>query len=150
MAVITRPIRPSDAETIAELAAELSAHEGAPPPPFDAETVRRWAFGADPRFAGTIAERNGIAVGYALWHDGFHVGRGAPGLFLMDLFVVPSARRRGVGSTLMDAVADVVREREGGWLVWQVHPENKEAMAFYRRIGGRRYSAADFEMMIDD
>ncbi|NQW10677.1 MAG: GNAT family N-acetyltransferase [Alphaproteobacteria bacterium] len=150
MGVITRPIRPNDADTVAALAAALSAHEGEPPPPFDAEIVRRWAFGADPRFSGVIAERNGVAVGYALWHDGFHVGRGTPGLFLMDLFVVPSARRRGVGGTLMEAVTEAAREREGTWVVWQVHPDNREAMAFYRRVGGRRYGAADFEMLIED
>lgn len=149
MTVTVRPMHPDDAPELARMAAELSAHEGAPPPPFDAGTVRRWGFGPDRRFDGVVAVADGQTAGYALFHDGFHVGRGSPGLVLMDLYTAPEARRRGVGRALMAAVTDAARQRGGGWVVWQVHPDNTEALAFYRALGGRRYRAADFELMVD-
>lgn len=148
MTVIVRPITPEDAPDLARMAAALSAHEGAPVPPFDAATVRRWGFGADRRFDGVVATAGGRTVGYALFHDGFHVGQGAPGLVLMDLYTEPAMRRRGVGRALMAAVADAARRRAGTWVVWQAHPDNPDGLAFYRSIGARRYRAADFELSL--
>lgn len=148
MNVSVRPIVPEDAPDLARMAAALSAHEGAPAPPFDAATVRRWGFGPDRRFAGMLAEAAGRPVGYALFHDGFHVGQGAPGLVLMDLYVEPAARRHGVARRLMAAVGDAARARGGTWVTWQAHPENLEGLAFYRAIGARRYRAADFELAV--
>ncbi|EDP61407.1 GCN5-related N-acetyltransferase [alpha proteobacterium BAL199] len=148
MTVIVRPMVVGDASEVARMAAALSAHEGAAPPPFDAATIERWAFGPDRRFDGLVAMADNRHVGYALFHDAFHVGQGAPGLFLMDLYTDPVARRQGVGRALVDAVAAIARERDGTWVVWQAHPDNVEALAFYRSIGGRRYRAADFELLV--
>lgn len=146
MTVIVRPIAPEDAPELARMAAALSAHEGVPAPPFDAAAVLRWGFGPDRRFDGVLAVLGGRPAGYALFHDGFHVGRGAPGLVLMDLYTEPSTRRRGIGRALMAAVAEAARRRAGTWVVWQAHPDNAEGLAFYRAIGARRYRAADFEL----
>ncbi len=132
------------------MAAALSAHEGAGPPPFDAGTVHRWGFGPDRRFDGVIAIAAGRAVGYALFHDGFHVGRGAPGLVLMDIYIESSERLRGIGRALMRSVSAIARQRGGSWVAWQAHPDNTGALAFYRAIGGHRYRAADFELLIGD
>lgn len=149
MTVIVRAMTLEDAPAIARMASALSAHEGVAPPPFDADTVRRWGFGIDRRFDGVVAVLDDRVAGYALFHDGFHVGRGAPGLVLMDLYAAPAARRRGAGRAMMAAVAEAARSRGGTWVVWQVHPDNTLGMAFYRAIGARRYRAADFELTVD-
>jgi GNAT superfamily N-acetyltransferase len=141
-----RALEPGDAGRVAELAASLSAFEGAPPPPFHAEDVVRWGTGPDRRFDGMVAERDGRVVGYLLHHSGFHVGHGGPGLVLMDLFVESRARGYGVGRALMAALAQEAQARSCRWITWQVHPENASAMDFYRAVGGRRYRAADFEL----
>lgn len=150
MTVIVRAMTQDDAPAVARMAMALSEHEGVAAPPFDAEAVRRWGFGPDRRFDGLVAELEGRIVGYALFHDGFHVGQGAPGLVLMDLYAEPPVRRRGVGRALMAAVAEAARRRRGTWVAWQVHPDNVEGLAFYRAIGARRYRAADFELPVDD
>ena len=149
MTVTIRPMSADDAPAIARMASALSAHEGVSAPPFDADTVRRWGFGPDRRFDGVVADSDGQAVGYALFHDGFHVGQGKPGLMLMDLYAEPAVRRRGVGRALMAVVAEEARRRGGTWVVWQVHPDNLEGLAFYRALGARRYRAADFELAVD-
>lgn len=150
MTFTVRSIRPEDASDLARMAAALSAHEGAGPPPFDADTVRRWGFGPDRRFDGVVAIVAHRTVGYALFHDGFHVGRGAPGLVLMDIYTESSERLRGIGRALMQAVSAAARQRDGNWVAWQAHPGNVDALAFYRAVGGHRYRAADFELLVGD
>lgn len=149
MKTTVRPITPDDADRVIRMANALSAHEGAPPPALDADGLRRWGFGPRRRFDGVLAERGGRAVGYALFHPSFHVGQGSPGVFLMDLFVEPGARLHGVGRALMEGVRDAARGQQAAWIVWQVHPENVEALAFYRALGARRYRAADYELLVD-
>ncbi len=150
-----RAAMPSDGDRVAEMAAALSAHEGEPPPPFDAETFRRHGFGARKRFEALVAEMNGEGatpgdlVGYALYADLFHVGIGAPGLHMIDLFVEPGCRRLGVGRAMMAALSHICRERDGTWITWQCLPSNDEAMAFYETIRGRRFNAANFELAGD-
>ena len=150
-----RPARPSDGERVAEMAAALSAHEGEPPPPFDADAFRRFGFGKERRFEALIAEEDdanggpGGVIGYAIYCDLFHVGLGKPGLHMVDLFIEPRCRRLGAGRGVMAALARICRERDGTWITWQCLPSNLEAMAFYARVSGRRFNAANFELAGD-
>lgn len=141
-----RTMRAQDCDRVVAMIAALSAHEGAPPPPMDARALTRYAFGSDPRFSGLVSDLDGEIVGYALYHDGFHIGRGRPGSLLMDLFVEPVARRHGIARALLGAVAKATLARGGDWITWQAHPRNAEALAFYEAIGARRYAAADYEL----
>lgn len=150
-----RPARPADAERVAEMAAALSAHEGEPPPPFDAAAFRRFGFGENRRFESIVAaERDqagglGEVIGYALYCDMFHVGLGTPGLHMIDLFVEQRCRRLGVALGVMAALARICQKRDGTWITWECLPSNVEALAFYERISGRRFNAANFELAGD-
>lgn len=141
-----RAMTAEDAGRVVEMIAALSAHEGAPPPPIDREALVGWSLGEQPRFSALVAETGGAVIGYALFHDGFHIGRGSPGTLLMDLFVEPAHRRRRVARALIAAVARATAERGGDWITWQAHPRNVEALAFYEAVGARRYAAADYEL----
>ena len=141
-----REMREEEAGRVIVMIAALSAHEGAPPPPLTAEELLRWSLGADARFHALVAVRGGNPVGYALFHDSFHIGRSRPGSVLMDLFVDRGHRRRGIARALLAAVAHATQERQGDWITWQAHPRNIEALAFYEAIGARRFAAADFEL----
>lgn len=141
-----RAMDATDADRVIAMIAALSAHEGAPPPPLDAATLLRWGLGEDARFCALVAERRAMTVGYALFHDSFHIGRSRPGSVLMDLFVDRGHRRRGIARALLAAVARATLDRQGDWVTWQAHPRNIEALAFYEAIGARRFAAADFEL----
>jgi len=144
--LVIRSMAEADAPRVVAMIGALSAHEGAPPPPMDSAALLRWSQGADARFSALVAERPGGVVGYALYHDGFHIGRGMPGSLLMDLFVDPRERRRGVARALLAAVARATVARGGDWVTWQAHPGNAEARAFYDAVGARRFAAADYEL----
>ena len=147
--VSIRVARPSDGERVAEMAAALSAHEGEPPPPFGPDVFRRYGFGPGRRFDTLLAEARGDVIGYVLFCDSFHIGLGAPGLHMIDLFVETEHRGSGAGRRLVGALSRVCLERGGTWLTWQCLPSNQVALTFYERIGARRFTAANFELSED-
>lgn len=143
---VIRPLEDGDLDRVIAMMAGLSGAEDMPAPTVDRDALKRWALDDRPRFEGLVATLDGRPVGYLFHHDGFHIAHAAPGLVLMDLFVLPEVRRRGVGRALMAALARRARRRSCTWVSWQARPEASEAVAFYRSLGATRYRAADFEL----
>ena len=54
--------------------------------------------------------------------------------YLQDLFVDPTARRHGIGAKLIEAVADIARERGCLRLYWTTKEDNAVARSLYDRI----------------
>jgi ribosomal protein S18 acetylase RimI-like enzyme len=84
----------------------------------------------------------GFATVYWMWST----SRAARIGVMNDLFVDPSARRRGVGEALIAACLDLVRERGAVSLQWQTALDNHAAQALYERVGGIRESWYDFHL----
>ena len=59
-------------------------------------------------------------------------------MWLEDLFVRPSHRRKGLGRALLAAVAARTRERGGERLEWAALDWNELALDFYRGLGAQR------------
>jgi len=57
------------------------------------------------------------------------------GLYLEDLFVLPSARGTGLGKLLLQRLAQIAVERDCGRFEWSVLDWNVDAQAFYARMG---------------
>jgi GNAT superfamily N-acetyltransferase len=76
-------------------------------------------------------------VGFALYFHNFSTFRGAPGLYLEDLFVKPEWRGRGFGKRLLAHVAGVAVARGCARMEWAVLDWNEPAIGFYRRVGAR-------------
>lgn len=92
-------------------------------------------FGERPVAEALIAERDGDALGYALYFPTFSSFLTSTGVWLEDLFVRPSHRGEGVGWALLSTVAARVREQGGERLEWAVLDWNELALGFYRRLG---------------
>jgi ribosomal protein S18 acetylase RimI-like enzyme len=146
MNVSVRKISLSDAQTVVSLAATLAAFDGKNAAAFSVADFQRYGFGENRLFDGVIAERGGIAVGYALYRDMYDIDSAHPGLHLMDLCVLEKVRRQGVGRALMHALADACTALGGTWMTWQCLQDNHSAMAFYQALGGRQFDCADFEL----
>jgi hypothetical protein len=54
-------------------------------------------FAPNPRLFCTLAEREGRAVGQAIWFFNFSTFTGRPGLYVEDIFVEPEHRGLGIG-----------------------------------------------------
>ncbi|HEY4176306.1 MAG TPA: GNAT family N-acetyltransferase [Kofleriaceae bacterium] len=99
------------------------------------DTLRATLFGARPAAEVIIAELDGAAVGFALFFTSYSTFLAKPGMYLEDLFVRPVARKRGVGSALLAALARIAVDRGYGRFEWSVLDWNEPAIKLYRSLG---------------
>ena len=74
-------------------------------------------------------------VGFALFFHNYSTFVGRPGIYIEDLFVDESFRRRGFGRALLLYVARLAKERDCGRLEWSVLDWNEPAINFYKKLG---------------
>jgi GNAT superfamily N-acetyltransferase len=134
--LLVRPAEPRDVPALLELFAELAEYEHLTHELRATEQGLTAAlFGERPVAETLIAERSGLALGYALYFPTFSSFLTSTGIWLEDLFVLPAHRGEGVGRALLSAVAARVRERGGERLEWAALDWNELALGFYRRMG---------------
>ena len=92
-------------------------------------------FGDRPTCECLIGEQDGQPVGFALFFHNFSTFLCRKGLYLEDLFVLPSARGTGLGKLLLQRLAQIAVERDCGRFEWSVLDWNVDAQAFYQRMG---------------
>jgi GNAT superfamily N-acetyltransferase len=131
-----RPAAEADVELIFSLIVELAEYERAPEQVVGTgELLRHSLFGPHPAAEAVIAERDGEAVGFALFHSTFSTWECQPGIWLEDLYVPPQHRRGGEGSQLFAHVASVAVQRGCPRLEWTALEWNTPALSFYERAG---------------
>ncbi|KAK1140148.1 Peroxygenase 1 [Aspergillus melleus] len=74
-------------------------------------------------------------VGMALFFYNYSTWRSAPGIYLEDLYVQPSARGNGYGLKLLKYLAAKVLEVNGRRLEWSVLKWNEPSIKFYEQVG---------------
>ncbi len=99
--------------------------------------LREHGFGPRRVFHAILAERDGRAVGFALYFFTFSTFTGQPTLYLEDLFVVPAERRGGIGSRLLARLAQIAVERRCGRMEWSVLDWNTPARDLYFKLGAK-------------
>ena len=127
----------TDAAVVFDLLTALAREIGdAPEFRATAAALRRHGFGPGRLFHATLAFSDRTPVGLALYFPTFSTTRGAPGVYVQDLFVAAEARGLGLGGRLLQAVS---REAGAAWgathLTLTVHGDNTAAQDFYRRLG---------------
>ena len=136
MAVSIRPVRPGEAGLVLSLVRELAVYERLLDAVDASEAMIDAAlFAREPRVFCEIAEWDGEPAGFALWFPNFSSFRGRHGIYLEDIFVRPSHRRRGIGRALLRHLAR--RCVAEGWtrFEWAVLDWNAASIAFYRSLG---------------
>ena len=137
--VLIRPAIGSDAEVFLSLVDALADYEHLPRPSADARArLIRDGFGEATLFTPYIIEVDGQAVGYAITVPTYSSFLALPTLYLEDLFILPSARGRGVGRTVFRFLAREAVRRGCGRMEWVVLDWNELAIGFYERLGARR------------
>ncbi len=85
-------------------------------------------------------------VGFACLYWHFSSLAAAETVLMNDLFVSESARGRGVGRALIEASADVARERGAAHLEWATAPDNHTAQRLYDSTGAERSEWVEYEL----
>ena len=92
-----------------------------------------------------LVEENGVAVGFALARPRDEVG------YISDLYVRPTARRRGVAKQLLAAAVERLVARGFTHVTLNVDEDNASARTMYDRLGFRtesRYLVAEAELLM--
>ena len=131
-----RPATPDDVSAIAELIRALAeyerlSHEAI----FSEDDLREALFGPRPYAEVLLVEHDREVAGFALFFHNFSTFLAKPGIYLEDLFVLPSHRRHGHGRALLVELACVAVDRGCGRLEWSVLDWNEPSIAFYRSLG---------------
>ena len=95
-----------------------------------------------------LAARDGSGqiLGYACLYWHFSSLAAAETVLMNDLFVVPDTRGRGVGRALIEASADVARERGAAWLEWATAPDNHTAQRLYDSMTSEKSTWLEYEL----
>ena len=97
--------------------------------------LKRALFSDRPAAEALIAEREGRAVGFALFFTTFSTFLCKPGIYLEDLFVEPGHRGLGIGKALLRRIAHLAVDRGCGRLEWRVLDWNQPSIDFYKSLG---------------
>ena len=132
MSLAVRPMRAEEAEAVAAMVHGLAVHIGTDfVPALTGEKLRAAADLIDV----VVAEDGGRLIGACLGLMTFSTWRGAPGLYVVDLFVLPEARGRNVGLALLRCSAQRFAARGAQFIKLEVDETNTGAERFYARLG---------------
>jgi GNAT superfamily N-acetyltransferase len=133
-----RPVTAADVPTILALIRGIAEYERLSHEVEATEALlREHGFGRRPVYEAILAERDGRAVGFALYFFSFSTFKARPTLYLEDLFVVPEERRAGIGSRLLTRLAQIAVERHCGRMEWSVLDWNTPARDLYFKLGAK-------------
>jgi GNAT superfamily N-acetyltransferase len=130
---VARALTPADAGAVVMMASSLAATVADPRPQLTAEALLRAA--AEGWCDCFVAELRHDIVGYALVSRCYEAHTGQRRLWLGDLYVEPSARRSGVGHTLIARVARHALELECDALYLELWRPNGAAARFFSEVG---------------
>lgn len=99
------------------------------------EQLHGTLFGGRPAAEVLLAREGEECVGFALFFPNFSTFLAKPGLYLEDLYVMPEARGRGIGFSLLRELARIARDRGYGRVEWSVLDWNEPAIGFYKKLG---------------
>jgi ribosomal protein S18 acetylase RimI-like enzyme len=132
MSLDVRPMRAGEAEAVAGMVRGLAEHIGTDfVPALTGERLRA----ASGLIDVVVADEGGRLVGACLGLMTFSTWRGAPGLYVVDLFVLPEARGRNVGLDLLRCSARRFAGRGAQFIKLEVDETNTGAERFYARLG---------------
>jgi GNAT superfamily N-acetyltransferase len=133
-----RKARESDSLQFLSLLNALAVFEKLDPPDSQAERRILADIFTKRRLGLFVAEQEGKLVGYGLYFFSYSSFLAKPTLYLEDIFVLKSKRGRGIGSQLFRKCVREAVLTDCGRMEWAVLTWNKNAIAFYEKIGARR------------
>ncbi|MDT3715583.1 GNAT family N-acetyltransferase [Pseudomonas soli] len=136
MPVTIRPAVLADAAQILAFITELADYERA-----RHEVVATLAdiehslFDAGSTVRSLICERDGQAIGFAVYFYSYSTWLGRNGIYLEDLYITPQQRGDGAGRKLLRHIAREAVENGCGRMEWSVLDWNEPAIGFYQSLG---------------
>jgi GNAT superfamily N-acetyltransferase len=134
-----RSARPSDLDDILDLIMQLAIQEGLPEEvKITKEQLSQALFNDDPKVFVSVVdhpEKSGRLAAFALYWIDFPTWLGKHGLYIEDICVTHDLRGKGIGTALMQYLAQLCIDRDYSRLAWWVKNDNASAITFYEKTG---------------
>ncbi|MBO9551454.1 GNAT family N-acetyltransferase [Pseudomonas sp.] len=82
-----------------------------------------------------ICERDGKAIGFAVYFYSYSTWQGRNGIYLEDLYITPEQRGGGAGRDVLRHIAREAVAKGCGRFEWSVLDWNEPAIGFYQSLG---------------
>jgi ribosomal protein S18 acetylase RimI-like enzyme len=139
--ILFDPALPSEAELLINLARAFHREDGHALSP-EGEAALRNILSGEPMARCWLIRRASEVIGYVVLTLGYSIEHGGRDGFIDDLYLVPPARGRGVGATVLDFALEQARGLGIRTLHLEVESGNERATSLYRSRGfaenGRR------------
>lgn len=99
--------------------------------------VQKTLFGTIPFSYVLFTESSGFEVGFALYGFRYSSFVGQPSIWLDDLYVDEERRSQGVGTVLMNQLAQIAKENNCTHLAWNADARNTRGLSFYHQLGAK-------------
>ena len=133
--MIVRKGKPEDLSAVFDLVLELAIYEKAPHEVANSvERMTEDGFGEKPVFEFFVAEVDDQILGTAIFYYRYSTWKGKA-IYLEDLVVSESARGKGYGKLLLDAIVMEAKATNSKQVRWQVLDWNEPAINFYKKLG---------------
>ena len=135
--ITIRSAKRKDCKRLLELVQELATYERAPNEvTVTLEHFEESGFGSNPVWWAFVAEEENMILGFALYYVRYSTWKGQR-MYLEDIVVTESARGRGIGKLLFDALIEEAKEKKFKGIVWQVLEWNEPAINFYKKYNAK-------------
>jgi GNAT superfamily N-acetyltransferase len=101
------------------------------------DKLRQTLFAQPPLAKVLLAQVDDVAVGFALFSYAYSSFLAQLTLWVGDLYVQPLMRGKGIGTALLQRLAQIAQEADCGRLEWTVADCNTRAIAFYKKHGAQ-------------
>lgn len=144
---------PRDADAITELLHEMDRFYGATetePRAARLPQIKAALFSSPPVAYSLLAWECEQLIGLAAYSFLWPAESVTSSLFLKELYVVQSHRRRGIGKLLIQHVGQLAIDNQCSRVEWVTDEDNADAQRFYEKLGAPRYPSKMFYRVESD
>lgn len=136
--ITLRKIEERDISELTKLIYKLSEYEGIAEYCDISEEAYRTMLFREKCLFSLVAEEKEKIVGAATYYF-YRISSlgGRRVLYLEDLFLLPTARNKGIGRKIMAELQQIAKEKQCLKIEWRCLKSNSPAIAFYDKIGAR-------------
>lgn len=125
----------ADVDVISEILGEIEAYYGGEATPGDLEQIRAALFSSRPAATVLLARDGDQVLGLASYSLLWPAVGADTSLYLKELYVRESARRRGIAGAFMQALKEAAAQAGCSRVEWTADTDNPPALAFYEALG---------------